>query len=108
MSRSYDFAVEGSPVVSDDQAEEIKQEIDSELGACNIDYWYEHTNKTIFVDGSTTLCGGESEEEATVRLREAILKKFPGIKEIVTKWLYTEGRDWDNIITWNVEDDKEE
>lgn len=104
MSRSYNFAVELSPVTEDD-IHYVCALVECELGAHEIhSYFYE---KTLYLDGCTTLCGGESDEDADYRLVEHIKKMCPEITKIITKWLCTEYQEWDETYTWNKDDDNE-
>jgi len=105
MSRAYDFAVEISPVQESGEESLITQEVEQELGADEIESWYEpdSSTKTTFISGSCQLCGGESEREAASRLEETIRKNFPNVTEIVTKWRCMEYLEWDEVYTWEAE-----
>jgi len=103
MSRSYDFAVEVAPVETEELTEQIRNAIDEEMGSESQHYLgvtETDIGQTAFIDGCTFLCGGESEHEAHVRLRDHLRKEFPALKRIETKWLCTEYRSWDESFTW--------
>ena len=61
-------------------------------------------DKVLFIEGLSTLCGGESEEEAHKEITSIVRRLDPKAR-VVTKWHYCAAWDWDYEFG---EDEKEE
>jgi hypothetical protein len=115
MSRSYTFAVEVAPVRTEEEAEQIRDAVDEEMGS-ETQYYLGVTETDIgtiaYIDGETRLCGGENEREANRRLCSSLFEQFSFLKTAETKWLCTEYQEWDetysNFKDEYVDDEKEE
>jgi hypothetical protein len=105
MSRSYDFAVEVSPV-TEDQAIKVQNVVGGQLGAYSVDYF--HNGDTAAIDGSCTLCGGQSDDEAHAELLAVLRKEFPTLTSVTSYWRCTEYEEWDDSFNWQEGDDDDD
>lgn len=107
MSRSYKFQVEAYPVCSEEEAELIRCVIDENMGS-DVEHYLGVTEQETGADctfwGETTLCGGESDQEANDRISEELFAKCSFLEAVETSWLCTEYQEWDNTFS-NHKDD---
>ena len=86
MSRFYSMELiveKDSP--SQEEFVKLQKVYESEWG---IDSGYKDKGKAMFGEEGT-LCGGESEEEAHDRIRDAVKEAVPGCS-VMTRWTYLE------------------
>ena len=108
MSRAYDFQVDVYPVKDERQLDQVRQELDIEVSG-TVESYLDITERedgfnACLWSNDSSLCGGESDNEAHERIVGRLKDKFPFLKEVVTSWRCMEYLEWDEVHTWEKKD----